>query len=144
MVTKKAEKYSEEVSQKLTGPQWQQFLANMYGNEPDIWSNNLPPKARTRFIVNAFTRMRYIDDKALEFSCKSSPENAPKHLKPWFKVKNDNLKKSQKVIFGHWAALQGKTNSDNFIGLDTGYLWGQAMTLLHLETNRKHTEKYQD
>jgi bis(5'-nucleosyl)-tetraphosphatase (symmetrical) len=38
------------------------------------------------------------------------------------------------VVFGHWAALSGQTNSHQFIGLDTGYVWGQSMTLLNLNS----------
>ncbi|MEC9333700.1 MAG: symmetrical bis(5'-nucleosyl)-tetraphosphatase, partial [Pseudomonadota bacterium] len=30
--------------------------------------------------------------------------------------------------------LSGQTNSHQFIGLDTGYVWGQSMTLLNLNS----------
>ncbi|HBL22282.1 MAG TPA: symmetrical bis(5'-nucleosyl)-tetraphosphatase, partial [Alteromonas mediterranea] len=39
------------------------------------------------------------------------------------------------VVFGHWAALSGQTNSAQFIGLDTGYVWGQSMTMLNLSSD---------
>ncbi|WP_158967360.1 symmetrical bis(5'-nucleosyl)-tetraphosphatase [Paraglaciecola sp. L3A3] len=142
---KKALKYSDEISKQLGSENWQKFLVKMYGNQPDSWSKNLNTEERTRFIVNAFTRMRYMKQKiALDFSCKTAPENAPKNLTPWFKVKNDDLKKNQRVIFGHWAALQGNTQTNTFIGLDTGYLWGQSMTMLELETEKRYVVKHQD
>ena len=49
-----------------------------------------------------------------------------------------NLKENQYIIFGHWAALDGKTNLDNVIGLDTGCVWGGKLTIMRLEDNKKY------
>ena len=38
------------------------------------------------------------------------------------------------VIFGHWASIDGVTDSPNVIGLDTGCVWGNKMTLMALES----------
>jgi bis(5'-nucleosyl)-tetraphosphatase (symmetrical) len=38
------------------------------------------------------------------------------------------------VIFGHWASIDGVTDSTNAIGLDTGCVWGNKMTLMALES----------
>jgi bis(5'-nucleosyl)-tetraphosphatase (symmetrical) len=46
-----------------------------------------------------------------------------------------HLGRNEKVVFGHWAALSGQTNNPQFIGLDTGYVWGQSMTMLELGKN---------
>ena len=37
-------------------------------------------------------------------------------------------------MFGHWAALEGKTNNNRIYALDTGYVWGGAMSLINLKT----------
>lgn len=126
---------SNEIHELLRGPHWITLLSDMYGNDPDSWSPELTHSARFRFIINAFTRMRFLDSKErLEFACKSTPAQAPEDLHPWFTVANPNLKSSQRVVFGHWAALMGETASKQFIGLDTGYVWGNQMTLYHLES----------
>lgn len=141
----KALTYSAEISEQLKGKKWQSLLLNMYGNEPNNWKNTLKNNERRRFIVNAFTRMRYLNkDYALNFTEKSSPELAPKQLKPWFEMTNKHMNNGQRVIFGHWASLQGKTNHNQFVGLDTGYLWGHSMTLLNLNTNKKYTIRNQE
>lgn len=140
---KEALSYSHEVSSQLTSPNWQHFLTNMYGSQPDTWDDTLQGQDRTRFIVNAFTRMRFIQNGShLNFDCKTNPKDAPKQLKPWFEIPNSQMKKNQRIIFGHWAALHGKTKSERFIGLDTGYLWGQSMTLLKLGVSSGGTHKF--
>jgi bis(5'-nucleosyl)-tetraphosphatase (symmetrical) len=35
------------------------------------------------------------------------------------------------VVFGHWAAL-GLITRDNVIGLDSGCVWGEALTAVRL------------
>lgn len=142
---KKALKVSREVSEQLQGNNWKEFLANMYGNQPSIWQKTLQGAPRLRFIVNAMTRMRFIkNNDELDFNCKTSPDQAPQALKPWFQVDNNKLKTNQKVVFGHWASLDGNTNTNQFLALDTGYVWGQDMTLLNLSSGKFSSVKYQD
>ena len=133
---------SQEVSSVLRGRDYAKFLSSMYGNKPHVWSGTLKEEARLRFIVNACTRMRFIGKNGqLDFENKSHPSavelNCADELLPWFKCQNPHLKKSQRVIFGHWAALSGQTGDSQFIGLDTGYVWGQSMTLFHLESSTR-------
>ena len=131
--------YSDEVSDILKSDNYASFLSNMYGNEPDCWSDSLTGERRLRFIVNACTRMRFIQaDCTLDFDNKSTPcpaSDAERGIYPWFAASNPKLADDQRVVFGHWAALSGQTNSTQFVGLDTGYVWGQSMTLLNLNTS---------
>lgn len=134
---KKALSLSQEVQTRLTHKKWLSLLSSMYGNEPARWDNQLVGDERLRFVINAFTRMRYLKENlSLEFSTKSAPTYAPQGLQPWFGYKNKKLNKKQIVVFGHWAALMGKTGTSQFIGLDTGYVWGNQMTLLNLDKNK--------
>lgn len=131
---------SDEVSNILKSDDYATFLSKMYGNTPDKWSDKLEDDERLRFIVNACTRMRFVHtDGTLDFDNKSHPStvsNSPNStLMPWFEIDNTKLTTSQRVIFGHWAALSGNTNNSQFVGLDTGYVWGQSMTLLNLDTS---------
>jgi len=137
---KKALKLSAEVEAHLQGKQVATFLKSMYGNLPSMWSKNLKGEARTRFIVNAFTRMRFLNkDYSLELSSKSHPRNASEHLLPWFNCPNKTLTSSQTLLFGHWASLLGETPDllpipASVIALDTGFVWGNKMRLYCIET----------
>jgi bis(5'-nucleosyl)-tetraphosphatase (symmetrical) len=142
---KKALNASLEVSEQLQSKDWKAFLANMYGNEPLAWKNSLQGAERFRFIVNAMTRMRFIKNHdELDFSCKTSPDLAPDNLTPWFNVMNQKLKTNQKVVFGHWASLNGNTKLQQFCGLDTGYVWEQSMTIQKLSSGEIFSVEYQD
>ncbi|WP_394221644.1 symmetrical bis(5'-nucleosyl)-tetraphosphatase [Alteromonas gracilis] len=132
--------FSDEVSRLLKSDNYRAFLSDMYGNKPSNWSDKLQGVERLRFIVNACTRMRFVHSNGtLDFDNKSHP-SAVSHstsstIKPWFELTNKALLPKERVVFGHWAALSGQTNSSKFIGLDTGYVWGQRMTLLNLHSS---------
>ncbi|NMH60420.1 symmetrical bis(5'-nucleosyl)-tetraphosphatase [Alteromonas ponticola] len=127
--------YSNEINEILSSKQWQSLLKNMYGSEPRRWSSDLTGIERQRFIINACTRMRYImTGNQLDFENSCHPNDATEDLIPWFKVSNPALS-TEKIVFGHWAALHGETSSTQFVGLDTGYIWGQKMTALRVETS---------
>ncbi len=126
---------SNEVSTWLSSERYPELLQNMYDNDPEQWNEQLSGFARLRFIINACTRMRFVStDYHLDLKEKGKPGSAPAHLKPWFELENNGLKASEKVIFGHWAALNGVTDKKQVIGLDTGYVWGNKMSAYCIET----------
>ncbi len=126
---KQALEQAKIAQQHLTSSASQYWLSNMYGEQPASWPEANDELSRFRFTINALTRMRYCyADGRLNFSCKESPNNAPKELSPWFEFGhvNDNTQ----WVFGHWAALMGHCPAKNIYALDTGCVWGQHLTLL--------------
>ena len=117
------------------------FLAHMYGNQPDHWQENLAGIERWRCITNYFTRMRlcYADGR-LDLAYKGDLNRKPKDLIPWFDVSH-RVNKEIKIIFGHWAALQGKADMPNVYPLDTGCVWGNCLTAMRLEDQQKFSVK---
>jgi len=110
------------------------FLKEMYGKEPTLWSDELTGHARLRCIVNYLTRMRLTDSTGrLEFSFKDSlSDPMPEGFKPWFEFAS-RAAQTHKVVFGHWAALQGKTISDSIQNVDGGCVWGHQLMAYRLE-----------
>lgn len=132
-----AKQASKEISKRLTSSEYVKLLSHMYGNVPDTWTSQLKGTDRARFIINACTRMRYLTPHlALDFACKSAPEKAPETLQPWFHKYNPHLTAQQTVIFGHWASLKGHTGSTQFLATDTGYVWGNKLTAIHLASHK--------
>lgn len=130
---------SAEVSAVLTGPDWQQLLANMYGNEPALWRPDLAGYPRLRFAINALTRMRFCHpDGRLDFSCKASPQaGQDAGLLPWYRF-HPSL--PYRLAFGHWAALAGQVVRPDIKALDTGCVWGNSLTLWCPESDQLHQQ----
>ncbi len=130
----KAKALSDEMKSEMNKDSYN-ILGNMWGDKPMLWKDDLKGYKRYRTIINYFTRMRYLDEKgALKLGKKDlKPEN--NHI-PWFNQTHPNLKNGENIIFGHWAALEGKTKLDNIIGLDTGCVWGNKLTAIRLEDKK--------
>ncbi len=128
---------ASEVNKFLNSDNYLSFLEVMYGDTPALWDENLTGNDRLRFIVNCFTRIRYLNEKhELNFSEKGAPGSTDKHLTPWFEI-DDRKSKHDKIIFGHWATLHlGNIHNFtpyNIYPIDTGCLWGGHLTALRLE-----------
>ena len=96
-------------------------------------------KDKLTFFINAVTRIRICDKEGkIMFAFKKGLKDLPFNFVPWFKLKINALTRNDRLIFGHWAALNGKTNKQNIIGLDTGCVWGNKLTFLRLEDNKKY------
>ncbi|CAB1209773.1 symmetrical bis(5'-nucleosyl)-tetraphosphatase [Acinetobacter bouvetii] len=110
------------------------FLSEMYGKEPTLWSDDLEGNARLRCITNYLTRMRLTNaDGQLEFSFKDSLDDPmPDGFKPWFEF-DSKAAKTHQLIFGHWAALQGRTINPQIQNVDGGCVWGHQLIAYRLE-----------
>jgi bis(5'-nucleosyl)-tetraphosphatase (symmetrical) len=123
----KAASLAREVEQALRGPNYREFLANMYGSKPERWADSLAGWDRLRVIVNAMTRMRFCSaEGAMEFH--SNGVEAPAGFRAWYDARRDE----KPIVFGHWSAL-GLRLTERIAGLDTGCVWGGALTALRLE-----------
>jgi bis(5'-nucleosyl)-tetraphosphatase (symmetrical) len=133
-----AQTLSGEVSWALTAPNYVEFMANMWGSEPSKWTDDLVGWDRLRVVVNAMTRMRYVTyDGAMEFRApgnKAPPEQGPENCLPWFDAPNRASAKTP-IVCGHWSAL-GLLNRHDILAIDTGCLWGGALTAVRLEDRR--------
>jgi bis(5'-nucleosyl)-tetraphosphatase (symmetrical) len=134
MSLNKIAKLNESVMHYLQSDNYYKFIGKIYGNKPNVWSDELSHIKQMRFMINSSTRMRFIDatTHALDYKFKGEVFNHPPELTPWFKVEmHSSIKK--KILFGHWAAL-GFFHSEKFIALDTGCAWGRKLTAIDLDS----------
>ncbi|MCP1644673.1 bis(5'-nucleosyl)-tetraphosphatase (symmetrical) [Pseudomonas citronellolis] len=115
------------------------FLEGMYGNEPAKWDKKLHGIDRLRVITNYFTRMRFCTpDGKLDLKSKEGLGTAPEGYAPWFSYPARKAA-GRKIIFGHWAALEGQCDVPGLYALDTGCVWGGSMTLLNVDSGERIT-----
>lgn len=139
---------ASEVEAVLQSDQAGDYFQAMYGNQPDSWSEDLEGPERWRLITNYLTRMRFCTSSGqLELKSKTAPdqkpgnqsENSETEFLPWFSH-SSRLAREDKIVFGHWAALEGRYCGENLFPMDTGYIWGGAMRLMNLQTGELHHE----
>jgi len=124
---------AREVHAWLRGPHYKDYLRAMYGDEPDSLSESLEGLKRLRVITNILTRMRFCDASGrMDLKAKEGLESAPSGMLPWYEYVS--IKPNRLLLFGHWAALQGRTGKPNVMALDTGCVWGNCLTALQLDT----------
>ena len=128
----RARELSHEVEAALQGPNYPDFVQNLWGNDPGGWSDTLTGWPRLRVIVNAMTRMRFCTPAGImEFHTKGETTNPPPGHLPWFEVPN-RAHANSVLVTGHWSAL-GLKITPNLLALDSGCLWGGHLTALRLE-----------
>ncbi|MCD0505227.1 symmetrical bis(5'-nucleosyl)-tetraphosphatase [Bordetella petrii] len=124
-----------EVQDALRGPNWQKALQKMYGNEPVSWKDRHKGGKRLRVIINALTRIRLCTPAGhMEFATKVAPGAWPDGLLPWFDVPR-RATKDVTIVFGHWSTL-GLLERSDVICLDTGCVWGGALTAMRLQDHK--------
>ncbi len=121
-----------EVQTALRGSASDDFLHQMYGNEPATWSDQLRGAARLRVIVNALTRLRFCSTQGtMEYATKEGASaSPPAGYMPWFDVPGRSTADIT-VAFGHWSML-GWFQRPGVLSLDTGCVWGGCLSAVRL------------
>jgi bis(5'-nucleosyl)-tetraphosphatase (symmetrical) len=130
-----------EVETALRSIGYRSLLERMYGNQPARWDPELQGWKRLRHIVNVFTRMRYCDaDGGLLFDYKGAPGRRPSGYYPWFETpERIPMPEGVRLVSGHWSTLGLLTRGDVHT-IDTGCLWGGALTALRLDGELRITQ----
>jgi bis(5'-nucleosyl)-tetraphosphatase (symmetrical) len=128
----RAQELAGEVEAALRGPGYRALLASMYGDEPRAWSDALQGVERLRVVINAMTRLRVCDrEGAMVLAFKGEPGDASDGWIPWFDFP-ERASRDHAIVCGHWSAL-GVTMRPDLMALDSGCVWGRALTAVRLE-----------
>ncbi|MBH9577488.1 symmetrical bis(5'-nucleosyl)-tetraphosphatase [Inhella proteolytica] len=128
---------SAEVEALLRDPQaLSAFWPQMYGNQPDLWRDELQGPERLRTIINACTRLRFVDlGGRMDFETKEGADAAPPGLLPWFEHPQ-RASRGTPIAFGHWSTL-GLINQPDLLALDTGCVWGGCLSAARIDGGRR-------
>ena len=114
------------------------ILKKVFNNPFSKFSKKMSKIDRIIFFANALTRIRACNDKGkIDFNFKGRINEIPKKLNAWFNYENSIIGENSQLIFGHWAAIKGKTKKKDIFGLDTGCVWGDKLTIMRLEDNKR-------
>ena len=114
------------------------ILKKVFNNPFSKFSKKMSKIDRIIFFANALTRIRACNHKGeIDFNFKGRINEIPKKLNAWFNFENSIISENSQLIFGHWAAIKGKTKKKNIFGLDTGCVWGDKLTIMRLEDNKR-------
>ena len=123
---------AREVEATLASEQRVEFLERLYGDHPAQWDDSLEGFDRLRVIVNVFARLRFCDAHGkMDFREKRGAAFAPDSMRAWFLHPN-RASADHVVLCGHWST-QELTLTPNVLMLDSGCLWGGALTAVRLE-----------
>jgi bis(5'-nucleosyl)-tetraphosphatase (symmetrical) len=129
-----AQRCAAELEAALRGECSGRLFAEMYGNQPDLWRDDLEGAERLRFITNALTRLRVCDRSGrLLLKLKGRLADMPDGVVPWFRVPSRRWA-GARIVCGHWSAL-GYLDEGGVLGLDTGCIWGGTLTAQRLDAN---------
>lgn len=129
--------YAKELESQLQGSleQLDELLPNLYSKKADKWHAGIEGFTKMRAIANYFTRMRLCQqDGLLEFDFTAGlDEPMPTDFLPWFEWQ---VSRTRKILFGHWAALQGEIDLPHARALDGGCVWGNCLLAYRLSDGK--------
>lgn len=127
-----AQALAAEIEAGLRGPRWRAALAELFVEDPPPWSPHLTGAARRAAAASLLTTLRTCTaDGTPDRSFHGPPDRMPPGRLAWFDVPARRAA-DVTVVCGHWAAL-GLLMRPDIIALDTGCVWGGALTAIRLE-----------
>lgn len=128
----RAAQLARELETELQGPRHKKALEAIYSGGSPAWSDAIEPPGRWCALANIFTRLRTctLGGKARYDFSGPLQQLPPGHM-PWF-VFPGRRSESHTIVCGHWASL-GLHLEPRVLALDSGCVWGGALTALRLE-----------
>ncbi|MDQ6950592.1 MAG: symmetrical bis(5'-nucleosyl)-tetraphosphatase [Mariprofundales bacterium] len=138
---KKARKRAQSIEQILQADDWQQRLPQLFQRVAERQATG--KNGKTSFALSVLTRSRFCTkDGQFNWDNSGTTPNR-KNDAPWFthpKARwranpadaNNPRSPHYRIVFGHWSAMGVVNNHPHVLGLDSGCVWGNRLTLAQL------------
>lgn len=126
-----AEGRARTVTEVLRGERGPELAASL--STADLPTREPDPADRwqwLRFTAAVLTRTRFCTADG-EFAWGGDAPETPR-FRPWYRHP-ERRSKGARIVYGHWAA-DGFTRTADTLGLDSGCVWGGALTAARLDT----------
>lgn len=124
--------FAREVEDALRGAARRDLLQLLHSGDCPQWDHASGGLERLQVIASVLTRIRVCTAEGfVAWPFTGPPASAPKGFHPWFEAPGRRSSEAF-VICGHWAAL-GLAYRRNVVALDSGCVWGRALTAFRLE-----------
>lgn len=85
------------------------------------------------FTVAVLTRTRYCTvDGEFDWGNRAGPARGPGQ-QPWFDVADAAWRHQRRIVYGHWSAMGLVADRPHILGLDSGCVWGGALSVARLD-----------
>jgi len=131
---KQAISRAQEVEQKLRHKGWKSFCRQLQQTKFPARKPYKSGTSRVLFSTAVLTRTRYCtSDGMFCWSVRTGKKRSKYRDKPWYAHKRAKWQRRTSVVYGHWAAQGLVTNQRHVLGLDSGCVWGNTLTLARLK-----------
>ena len=134
-----ARDWAARVSRALRGKDQADYLVRRRGEARLAWDPRASEVERLHAALAAFTLLRTVTPAGeMHLKYKGPPEEAPPGYLPWYAIPSAKWREASPdwtILFGHWAA-HGFRDLGFVVCLDSGCVWGGALTALRLEDRR--------
>lgn len=129
---KKALKRARQIEAELRGEHWKEFCRQLHHVKFPARKPHKGDPPRLLFAAAVMTRTRYCTADGLFNWNVRTGESSRYRDRPWYAHKRAKWRRKTHVVYGHWAAAGLITDQPHVLGLDSGCVWGNAMTLAKL------------
>jgi len=127
-----AKKRASAIERRLQGKRWGEF-AHLLRRTPAPMFDNDKRDESLLFAASVFTRSRYATaEGGFDWDTRAGgPTDA--RFQPWFTLPNARWRDEARILYGHWAAMGLVGGRNDVLGLDSGCVWGGALTMVRLD-----------
>ena len=134
----RAKKRARKIEKKLQSNQWQEFCHQLHHVKFPISEPEKRDPTHLLFAAAVLTRTRYCSNDGVFNWDVRTGESSDEKDRAWFSHKQLSWRADTNVVYGHWAAKGLVDNQPHVLGLDTGCVWGNALTLAKLKKGGRY------